>query len=484
VGQPAPLEFFPHDPGDDSRPSSPGERRASSTQDLSLLSLTLSQMTSVERPKVPQIPAPPVTPPRGWEPLPIHLQLQLHELELQKRFGTRTIRSDTMVARSVNSSVGRGIVFALTFILFMYSAVSLTTWHSVQNRLEGKSVRALLIAVCCAIVMFTFLPMLAERAGMSPFETGWKPYLVFYRCSYFMAVPALVCLAMGYGERSAFGESAGPAGALTLGKLSNDYWNYFEASDGFVGLNLTKGVIETLDKTVHGDVESERKSRFRDAELRINTEPFSDVPEPTEPPNMLKAYRIAPIFASWAPCVARYRVSGACLQRNRVEGWALSETRSLCSDLRMVACKPPKPLLEPVYGCSDPDNAVHGGRSVGPIGVGLCGRIIQPPFEGVIDELKALLLSDGWPEISIPNATSLWVDVQPNKCIAAPDDCLNRWSTVGMVGVLFALLTSSCIVVPAALDCVTDYRIRSAANFYMQYQRISEKVRLEMGMQA
>merc|ERR1719221_544808 len=183
---------------------------------------------------------------------------------------------------------------------------------------------------------------------------------------------------MGFGQRSAFGEAAGPPGGLKLGELSNDYWSYFEASDGFVGLNLTKGVIETLDKTVHGDADSERRSRFRDAELRINTEPFADVPEPTEPPNMITAYRIAPIFAAYAPCVARYKISGSCLARNPVQGWAISETRSLCSDLRMVACKPPKPLLEPVYGCSDPGNAER---------VGLCGRIIQPPFEEVIDEL-------------------------------------------------------------------------------------------------
>merc|ERR1711971_4459 len=139
----------------------------------------------------------------------------------------------------------------------------------------------------------------------------------------------------------------------------------------------------------------------------------------------------------------------------------------------IVACTPPKPLLEPVYGCSDPDNAVKGG---------LCGRIVQPPFEGVIDELQALLLSDGWPEVSMPNSSSLWVDVQPDKCIAAPDDCLNQWSTIGIVGVVFALLTSLCIVVPAGLDCVTDYRIRSAANFYMQYEKITQMVgRLETG---
>merc|ERR1719359_370333 len=107
-------------------------------------------------------------------------------------------------------------------------------------------------------------------------------------------------------------------GGLKLEGLQNTYWNYFELSDGFVALNLTKGITETLVPEEHGVKKHRRVSRFRDAELRINTEPYSDEVEPTETPGRLTTYRVAPVFSNWDACLARYRMSTACLQRNPI----------------------------------------------------------------------------------------------------------------------------------------------------------------------
>ena len=50
-------------------------------------------------------------------------------------------------------------------------------------------------------------------------------------------------------------------------------------------LNLTKGITETLEKTVHNR-NVPRLSRYRDAEIVNNREPFSNEEEPTVPPGL------------------------------------------------------------------------------------------------------------------------------------------------------------------------------------------------------
>lgn len=239
-------------------------------------------------------------------------------------------------------------------------------------------------------------------------------------------------------------------------------WRYFEASDGFVALNLTLGIVETLSRTEHGDEGTERMGRFRNARLQINREPYSGVPVPTVPPDSLRIFRLAPIFAAWAPCVAQYRISSACLSGHPVVAWAMSQTESVCSDLRMVACMPPQPMIEPVYTCTTgtPVRAMQYGSL--PSLTGLCGRVIRGPPAGVLDEMARLLSSEGWPEDNLPNSTIPWIDVQPDECINDPSSCQARWTLFTVGGVAFSIFTVLCIAVPAVLDCHVDRRIREA----------------------
>ena len=41
-------------------------------------------------------------------------------------------------------------------------------------------------------------------------------------------------------------------------------------------------------------------------------------------------------------------------------------------------------------------------------------------------------------------------------------DCQEQWSILGLVGVIFALLTFCFVAIPAVLDCIVDRWIRKA----------------------
>lgn len=265
-----------------------------------------------------------------------------------------------------------------------------------------------------------------------------------------------------------FGVREGTVGGITMEELTKGSNNFFEASNGFVALNLSKGVVETLYAAEHGRLEQvtdsaikPRWGRFRDAELKINREPFGDIPDPTLPPDTRSVYRVAPIFDGWAPCLSNYRISSSCLENNPVRGWAASSTGSLCVSLGMVACGPPQPVIEPVYSCStEPVYGKQYGNETN--GTGLCGRVTPHIPIGVIAELKVLLKLDGWPDDSLPNETSMWVNVEQDPCISNPEPCQANWSIMLAVGMILAASALSCIAYAAYQDCATDKTIRDA----------------------
>lgn len=137
-------------------------------------------------------------------------------------------------------------------------------------------------------------------------------------------------------------------------------------------------------------------------------------------PGRQNLFVIAPIFLDWAKCVSRYKVSATCLTQNNVIAWAVARSSSMCGDLHSISCRPTEPKLDPIYRCSS--DAVHGRQHTMPI-QGICGRVILAPQPAVIDELSALLLQDGWPVNSMPNASQPWIDVTPDECISRPGVC-------------------------------------------------------------
>eukprot|EP00931_Biecheleriopsis_adriatica_P020554 TRINITY_DN1369_c0_g1_i1.p1 TRINITY_DN1369_c0_g1~~TRINITY_DN1369_c0_g1_i1.p1 ORF type:complete len:490 (+),score=51.60 TRINITY_DN1369_c0_g1_i1:48-1472(+) len=365
--------------------------------------------------------------------------------------------------RTLNSSLGRGLTVLLTVVNFLLILLGTVSWNAADRWLAGEAIPILLLVGVLVVVQFTALPALADISGLMPAPTGvdWKPYLVLYRLGFFLSVPAIVFMHIGPGDRASHGFPEGGVEDISITELTRGSYKWFRAHDGFVALNLTKGITETLERTEH-NVNVLRSSRFRDAEIVNNREPFSNEVEPTVPPGFQETYRIAPVFLSWAPCVTRYRISGGCLKQNEVAGWAIAVSRGACTNLRMVSCRRQDPILHPTYRCAT--SPVKGREYADPI-QGLCGRSTLPPRDEVIDELSALLLLDGWPEASLPNSTHGWFDVSENDCIADIDECEQRWTLYEQIGLSFVGVTILLTVLPFAIDWSVDSRFRNAIRF-------------------
>jgi hypothetical protein len=317
--------------------------------------------------------------------------------------------------------------------------------------------------------------MLSEKSGMHPHTAGWKTYLTCYRLSFLCAIPALIFYAVGFGSALAFGQADGEAGKLLIENVSVDKNNYFEAVDGFVALNLTKGIIATVSRTDHGDANSgPRRSRFRNAELLINKEPYTGLTEPTRLPGIYQYYVIAPIFQKWEACETYYQISGNCLEQNPIVGWALAEGKSLCNDINLVACKTAVPELRPVYKCSSADK-MYGREAMGAV-EGLCGRVLPPPAvpEEVFDELSALFVVDGWPGSALPSPSQVWINVDEDACIDNPGGCMQIWDTCKLIAIIFTVVTVLCIAIPCCIDYQMDKRIREVKKYWDEKQAASK----------
>jgi len=338
-----------------------------------------------------------------------------------------------------------------------------TIWNTPAAWMSGE---ALFLAAGTVILggsLYGFTPMVASTAGLNPTTTGvdWKPYFVFYRMSFFTSVPAVAMMWFGPGMRNTFGEFEGGIEDISTRDLTLASYKYFRAYDGFVALNLTKGITETLLPTEHSE-NVPRKSRFRDGQIVNNYEPYSDEVQPTVPPGFQETYRIAPVFPQWAACTTRYRISGGCLKANQVVGWAIATARSACTNFRAVSCKQQQPLLDPYYHCATDSKQAY--QTNGPV-VGLCGRSVPAPSDEVVDELNALLLLDGWPLNSLANVTHGWYDVWMNDCIGDYDGCEKSWALYELLGNILSGLTVLLAVMPIFLDCYVDRQIRQAQDF-------------------
>jgi hypothetical protein len=129
----------------------------------------------------------------------------------------------------------------------------------------------------------------------------------------------------------------------------------------------------------------------------------------------------------------------------------------------MIGCTLAKPAMNPVYKCSS-GSPIFGQETKDPV-MGLCGRSVMPPADEVVDELKAMLLLDGWPSYALPNASMGWYDVRYDPCIAQPEACKASWDMYEKIAIFFVGITIVCVIVTAALDYWTDRRIREAKNF-------------------
>mmetsp|Transcript_98901 Transcript_98901/g.176207 ORF Transcript_98901/g.176207 Transcript_98901/m.176207 type:complete len:481 (-) Transcript_98901:34-1476(-) len=423
-----------------------------------LIKLELERMVGDHRIVVPSTPAPPQSPGRSKKSVPSNLI---------------AAKPPTALERTMNSTLGRSFTILFTMINFAVLIQLIIVWNSPAAWLSGEAVFMGSGVLLFSTNLYGFMPAMARTAGLMPINTGvdWKPYFIFYRMSFFTSVPAAVMMWMGPGARNSFGEFEGGIEDISTRDLTQGSYKYFRAYDGFVALNLTKGITETLLRTDHSE-NVPRKSRYRDAEVVNNYEPYSDEVQPTVPPGFQETYRIAPVFPEWAPCTTRYRISGSCLKENQVVGWALATARSACTNFRAVSCRKQQPLLDPYYHCAT--DSVRGAQDTGVI-TGLCGRSVPPPSAEVIDELNALLLLDGWPLASLANSSHGWYDVWMNDCIGGYDECEKQWSLYELLGMILIGLTAVLAVLPIFVDCYFDKQIRRAQDFVESCKKSTTK---------
>merc|ERR1711977_342371 len=115
-------------------------------------------------------------------------------------------------------------------------------------------------------------------------------------------------------------------------------------------------------------------------------------------------------------------------------------------------------------GCSSPNQKFKASdNKEGPY-KGLCGRLIKPPDNAVIEQYLEIMRGEGWTDDRFPT-TQIWIDVSDEPCIGTPDQCTDRWKLVGVIGLVFAALTGLCIFATMVLDCQTDRQIRRAKQY-------------------
>lgn len=361
----------------------------------------------------------------------------------------------------LNSTCGRFLIMCLTLLVFALCCIGVTEWNEPEKRVKQESVFVLFGTIGGILFMYAVIPQMSRNAGMVSSDS-WKPYFTCYRLSYLFAMPALICLGLGYGKISSFGTSPGSDTSIVDLKADR-VGQHFILRDGFVGTNLTKSLVRTLNLHEHGD--PPKTSRYQQAEylLRDERQDFLEqgIEMPTLPPDTRTQYLIAPVFQNWEKCVTRQRISTLCVENNPIVAWAMAKTESLCGELGMLACKMEEPILDPVYHCSSADRMFKSSDNREGSYEGLCGRTIAPPDDPVIEQFLDIMRGEGWTDDRFPTQ-QLWIDVAYEECIGRPDECQSGWELVGLIGIILASLTGFCILATMVLDCQTDRQIRRA----------------------
>lgn len=408
---------------------------------------------------------------------------------MQGASGQRRRDSDPSVKSNgeksaLNSSCGRFFVMCLTLLIFSLCCLGLSEWKTPEKRVQQESVFVLSGTILGILFLYAVIPRMSIDAGMVSTDL-WKPYFACYRMAFLFSLPALICIGLGYGEISGFG-SRTPSGGDPSGKPSikdlkaDQVGQHFELRDAFVGTNLTKSLVRTLNLHEHGD--PKKTSRYQQSQYLLSEEreDYIDqgIPLPTVPPDTRTQFLVAPVFQSWEKCVTRQRISTLCVQNNPIVAWAIAQTDNLCAELGMVACHQAEPILDPVYHCSTPNGAFKASDNrEGPY-VGLCGRLVKPPDDPVIEQLLDIMRADGWSDDRFP-PTPLWISVVHEKCIGSPDECLEQWNIIGLIGIVFSSLTGLCILATIVMDCQMDRHIRRA-RMYAQIKSLLPHQRPEI----
>ncbi|CAD7958735.1 unnamed protein product [Amoebophrya sp. A120] len=417
-----------------------------------------------------------------------------------------------------NSSLGRFLLFSTAMTLFMLTAFGLTINASYGEKSGGEVPNPrgpteqflLLLVTLFFLAAYYSVPVFAERCGVGVFDANWKPYVHFFRLSFFtaknaIAMPALFCIGMGFGPNVSNGAQI--AGTLFQdliastadGDLNRVVGDYFVVDDMFVGLNLTRAIIQTLSEpTSRGST----RAQTRGGQVFHMPTQFSEInyfdrkdalagPPPPLPKDIIGHYVFAPIFETWRICITRGAVSSICMRENTLIGFQYKQADSTCRRAGALGCLvEPRPQLNPNYRCRQ-TNAVLGLSAKGQI-TGLCGRIAIPPHPNLLDEIVQRHTQDGWmlgetmachcptdgssgTDVACPPglrdtscknlAPLFFVNADADDRISKTKEAESLWFKYELAGGVFGGLTVFLILLTMLGDCYVDRYLRAAAKY-------------------
>eukprot|EP00392_Amoebophrya_sp_AT5.2_P009102 g9130.t1 len=414
----------------------------------------------------------------------------------------------------LNSSLGRFFLFAASVTLFLLASTGLSIWSSPGEKSGGQNVAPrgpneqflILLATLFLLSAYFSLPVFGERCGVGVFDANWKPYIHLFRLSFFFSMPAFLFISLGFGASVENGAEIKGATYQQILAASGDDLNlvigdYFVVEDMFVGLNLTKAIIKTLQPVPKSSSRGstrpqERRGTTFEMPTQYSETEYFDAkdalagPPPPPPTDVIGHYVFAPIFETWRTCITRYAVSSICMSENKLIGFVYSQSDSLCRRAGALSCLlEPKPKLNPSYRCRGA-GAKLGLDAVGEM-MGLCGRVALPPSPILLDEVVYRHKQDGWTlgqtmachcpadgdgtDMACPGdkkdtdcksmAPLFFINADYDERIAKTKDLESTWLQFQLAGGFFGFLTVALITLTMLADCYVDRYLRAAAKY-------------------
>ena len=254
---------------------------------------------------------------------------------------------------------------------------------------------------------------------------------------------AILLLAMGWGSVTAMSDQvlSTSTASLTSGQIQTG--NALFLNDGYVALNHSVGVIQTLRKYPLQSWDSLNRDSSGNAsyfsEVMVVGSNLTNVKDLHV--DIRGIYTVAPVLQSKPDCLVDSNpISSKCADTITILGWAFTQSSSLCTTLGMSVCSQSDPLiLHPQYDCNKNN--------------GLCAVVTSQPADEVVSNIMSRFAANNWPK----STTGLWLQVNSlSTCDTDPATCTAIYSVIGSFGVCVAVLSLVLMVTVFHLDVRMD----------------------------
>jgi hypothetical protein len=285
---------------------------------------------------------------------------------------------------------------------------------------------------------------------------------------------------LGFGRASAMGteiESVSTSGSgLSIMEVYYrasallENRDYFESSDGFIGFNLSKSVIQTMNPypieptdTLFSGISNPITDQIFGAEnvtytnLFVSEYPLFEGSGELLYEDVVSRWTVAPIFQSRSPCLEGYApIHITCMVSNKILGWVFAtDSGSFCRSIHSTACDiegQTDNRLSPFY--PEPFDTST------PPSVGISGIISSSPPAYIVEAVRRRYVADGWPiDVDLSNyptgMPNLWIQAVPN-IVTKMDNMKASFNVFKYVSIFLMSLAGLLILIAFVLDLRTD----------------------------